>query len=31
MLAQAERQAEVDGINELGLLQNQVTAPDNWP
>jgi hypothetical protein len=22
MLAQAERQAEVDGINELGLLQN---------
>jgi len=31
MLAQAERQAVVDGINELGLLQNQVTAPDNWP
>jgi hypothetical protein len=31
MLAQAEREAEVDGINELGLLQNQVTAPDNWP
>lgn len=31
MLAQAERQAEVDGIDELGLLQNQVTAPDNWP
>jgi hypothetical protein len=31
MLAQAERQAEVDGIHELGLLQNQVTAPDNWP
>jgi hypothetical protein len=22
MLAQAERQAEVDGINKLGLLQN---------
>jgi hydroxypyruvate isomerase len=31
ILAQAERQAEVDGINELGLLQNQVTAPDNCP
>jgi hypothetical protein len=31
MLAQAERQAEVDGIHELGLLQSQVTAPDNWP
>jgi hypothetical protein len=29
MLAQAERQAEMDGINELGLLHNQVTAPDN--
>jgi hypothetical protein len=29
MLAQAERQAEVNGINKLGLLQNQVTAPDN--
>jgi hypothetical protein len=29
MLAQAERQAEVDGIHELGLLQSQVTAPDN--
>jgi hypothetical protein len=21
----------VDGINELSLLQNQVTGPDNWP
>jgi hypothetical protein len=31
MLAQAERQAEMDGINELGLIQNQVTEPDNWP
>jgi hypothetical protein len=31
MLAQAERQVEVDGINEMGLLQNQVTTPDNWP
>jgi hypothetical protein len=31
MLAQAERQAKVDGINELGFLQNQVTAADNWP
>jgi hypothetical protein len=31
MLAQVERQAEVDGINKLGLLQNQVTGLDNWP
>jgi hypothetical protein len=31
MLAQTERQAEMDGINKLGLLQNQVTAPNNWP
>jgi hypothetical protein len=31
MLAQAERKAEVDGINELGLLQNQVTTSDNQP
>jgi hypothetical protein len=29
MLAQVERQAKVDGINELSLLQNHVTAPDN--
>jgi hypothetical protein len=21
----------MNGINELGLLQNQVTAPDDWP
>jgi hypothetical protein len=31
MLVQAKRQAEMDGINKLGLLQNQVTTPDNWP
>jgi hypothetical protein len=31
MLARAEGQTEVDGINELGLLQSQVTAPGNWP
>jgi hypothetical protein len=30
LLAQAERQGEVDGIKELGLLQNQVTTPNNW-
>jgi hypothetical protein len=30
MLVQTKRKAEVDGINELGLLQNQVSAPDNW-
>jgi hypothetical protein len=30
MLSQAKRQAEMDGINKLGL-QNQVTVPDNWP
>jgi len=31
MPAQAERQAEVDDIHELGLIQSQFTAPDNWP
>jgi hypothetical protein len=31
MLAQAEMPADVDGINQFSLLQNQVTAPDNWP
>jgi hypothetical protein len=31
MLAQAERQAKMDGIDKLGFFQNQVTAPDNWP
>jgi hypothetical protein len=28
MLAQAERQAKTDSIDELGPLQNQVTVPD---
>jgi hypothetical protein len=31
MLAQAKGQAKMNGIDELGLLQNQVTALDNWP
>jgi hypothetical protein len=31
MLAQAEGQAKIDGINELGPLQNQMTAPHNGP
>jgi len=29
MLAQAKRQAKMNGIDELSPLQNQVTAPDN--
>jgi hypothetical protein len=31
MLAQAEGQAKMNGIDELGPLENQVTAPDDWP
>jgi hypothetical protein len=31
MLAEAERQAEVNGVNKLGLLQDQITVPGNWP
>jgi hypothetical protein len=31
MLAQTERQAKTDGIDELGPLQYQVTAPNNGP
>jgi len=31
MLAQAEGQVEMNGIDELGPLQNQVTTPDGPP
>jgi len=31
MLAQVEGQAMVDGIDELGLLQNQITTPHDGP
>jgi len=31
MLAQAEGQAEMNGIDKLSSLQNQVTTPDDWP
>jgi hypothetical protein len=31
MLAQAERQSQTDGIQELGPLQNQITPPNNRP
>jgi hypothetical protein len=31
MLAQAERQANVNSINKLGPLQDQITVPNNGP
>jgi hypothetical protein len=31
MLAETERQANVNSIDKLGLLQYQITAPSNWP
>jgi hypothetical protein len=31
VLAQAEGQAEVECIDELGLFQDQITAPNNRP
>jgi hypothetical protein len=31
MLAETERQANVNSIDKLSLLQYQITAPGNWP
>jgi hypothetical protein len=31
MLAQVEGQAKADGIDKLGHLQDQITAPNNGP
>jgi len=31
MLSQAEGKAKIDGINELGPLQNQIATPHNGP
>lgn len=31
MLAKTKGQEKVNGVNKLGLLQYQITAPGNWP